>query len=67
MLAARELVALVYRADWTRLSLSGEVSGLEEPLITVITHLLEDPDLVVGSFPPFVFGWPAPRSSAIRW
>jgi hypothetical protein len=31
MLAERELVSLLHRADWTRRSLSGEVTGIDEP------------------------------------
>jgi hypothetical protein len=62
MLAERDLIALLYRADWTRLSLSGEVSGIDEALLTMITHLSAD-----GPFPPFPpfpppgFGAPGPH------
>jgi hypothetical protein len=30
------VVALLYRADWTRLSLAGTVSGLDEPVLTTL-------------------------------
>jgi hypothetical protein len=53
MLAERELVALLYRADWTRLYLSGEVSGVDEPLLTMITHVRAGHRRTGGPFPPF--------------
>jgi hypothetical protein len=38
MVDERGLVALLYRADWRELSLSGEVSGGSVPLISVVTY-----------------------------
>ena len=38
MVDERGLVALLHRADWRELSLSGEVRGGREPGISVITE-----------------------------
>jgi hypothetical protein len=56
MLGERELVALLYRADWTRLSLSGEVHGDDERLVSLVTFLQThraDSDEPTPPFPPF--------------
>jgi hypothetical protein len=36
MVSERELVGLLYRADWTKLTLSGTVRGAEPVIDTVI-------------------------------
>ena len=46
----RELVALLYRADWTRLCLSGEVHGVDASVPTVVTETGPRKDV---PFPPF--------------
>jgi hypothetical protein len=43
MLSERELVGLLYRADWTKLSLSGTVTGAERVVDTVITVQTAEP------------------------
>jgi hypothetical protein len=48
MLADRELVALLYRADWTHLCLSGEVSGPAESMNIIMTATVRP-----GMEPPF--------------
>ena len=50
MTSKQELVALLYRADWTRLCLSGEVHGAGEPLITDLIEMQPGRD---APFPPF--------------
>src|SRR5215469_14397043 len=50
MAGKRELVALLYRADWTRLSLAGEVHGVDESVPTVVTKTGAGRDM---PFPPF--------------
>lgn len=40
MVGERELVALFYRADWARLCLSGEMRGLDECLISAMSHMM---------------------------
>jgi hypothetical protein len=47
MVDERGLVALLYRADWRELSLSGEVRGGREPGISVVTEQWQG-----GPFPP---------------
>ena len=49
MTSKQELVALLYRADWTRLCLSGEVHGASEPLITDLIEMRPGRD---APFPP---------------
>jgi hypothetical protein len=66
MLAERELVALLYRADWTRLCLSGEVSGVDEQLLTMITHVRAGHRETDGPFPRFPSGFTAPRPDVTR-
>jgi hypothetical protein len=39
MIGERELVALLYRVDWTRLSPSGEVYGGNERLLSMVTFI----------------------------
>ena len=43
MLSERELVGLLYRADWTKLTLSGTVTGDERVVDTVITVQTAEP------------------------
>lgn len=43
MVSERELVGLLYRADWTKLSLSGTVTGSEPVVDTVITVQSDGP------------------------
>jgi len=52
MIDERGLIALLYRADWRRLSLSGEVSGGSMPLISVITETLPPGAPFPPPFPP---------------
>jgi hypothetical protein len=66
MLAERELVALLYRADWTRLGLSGEVSGVDETSLTMITHVQAGHRETGGPFPPFPPGFTARRPELTR-
>jgi hypothetical protein len=66
MLAERELVALLYRADWTRLGLSGEVSGVDETSLTMITHVQAGHRETGGSFPPFPPEFTARRPELTR-
>jgi hypothetical protein len=51
-----DVVSLLYRADWTRLSLSGEVSGNDEPRTPTIAY--------VETVRPFTGDWA--RSSVLR-
>jgi hypothetical protein len=53
MLGERELVALLYRADWTRLSLSGEVYGFDERVGSMLTFIQEHRADSSPPFPPF--------------
>jgi hypothetical protein len=61
MIGERELIALLYRADWTRLSLSGEVYGIDERLLSTImpihTHMADSGE----PFPPPEFGAARPN------
>ncbi len=66
MVAERELVALLYRADWTHLCLSGEVSGIDEPLLAVITQVRAGNREAGGLFPPFPSGPAAAPSDPTR-
>jgi hypothetical protein len=66
MLAERELVALLYRADWTQLCLSGEVSGVDETLLTTITHVRAGRPETGGPLPPFLSGFTTPRPHLTR-
>jgi len=66
MLAERELVALLYRADWTRLCLSGEVSGVDETLPIMITRVRAGHRETDEPFPPFPPGFTAPRPDLTR-
>jgi hypothetical protein len=50
MPSKRELVALLYRADWTRLCLSGEVHGVDASVPTMVTVTRARGDV---PFPPF--------------
>jgi hypothetical protein len=43
MISERELVGLLYRADWTKLSLSGTVTGAERVVDTVISVQTAEP------------------------
>jgi hypothetical protein len=43
MLSERELVGLLYRADWTKLALTGTVTGTEPVVDTVITVESDEP------------------------
>jgi hypothetical protein len=43
MVSERELVALLHRADWTKLSLSGTVRGPESVIDTVIRAKSDEP------------------------
>jgi hypothetical protein len=43
MVSERELVGLLYRADWTKLTLSGTVTGAERVVDTVITVRSQEP------------------------
>src|SRR5882762_1282034 len=43
MVSERELVGLLYRADWTKLALSGTVTGAEPVVDTVITVQSDEP------------------------
>ena len=43
MVSERELVGLLYRADWTKLTLSGTVTGAEPVVDTVITVQSDEP------------------------
>jgi hypothetical protein len=61
MVDERSLVALLHRADWRELSLSGEVSGGSVPWISVVTHW--GPPWPHGPFPP-VPPFPPPASFA---
>src|SRR5215470_2905172 len=57
----RELVALLYRADWTRLCLSGEVHGVDPLVPTVVTKTgagRDDPFPPFPKAPPFEPFWP---------
>jgi hypothetical protein len=59
MTGKRELVALLYRADWTRLCLSGEVHGPGEPMmagVTGTTAATETWPMPDPRFPPFERG-----------
>jgi hypothetical protein len=38
MVGERDLIALLHRADWTRLSLSGEVRGVDEPMFSMLSY-----------------------------
>lgn len=40
MVGERGLAALLYRADWARLCLSGEMRGLDESLISAMSHMM---------------------------
>jgi hypothetical protein len=53
MATERELVALLYRADWTRLSLSGVVHGAEEWTTSVFTETRARPGMPFPPHPPF--------------
>ncbi|HEX8005434.1 MAG TPA: hypothetical protein VF482_03300, partial [Trebonia sp.] len=53
MIGERELVALLYRADWTRLSLSGEVYGSDERVLSMATFIQAHRADSGGPFPPF--------------
>jgi len=53
MAKKRELVALLYRADWTRLSLSGEVHGVDTSVPTVVTETGPRWDMPFPKAPPF--------------
>jgi hypothetical protein len=66
MAAERELVALLHRADWTRLCLSGEVSGIDEPVVTMITDAGAGHHEAAGPFPPFSFESTGPRPHLTR-
>jgi hypothetical protein len=66
MLAGRELVALMYRADWTNLSLSGEVSGSDQPLLTFLADARERHRESGGNLPPFPFEPGATRQLLTR-
>ncbi len=66
MLAERELVALLYRADWTRLRLSGEVSGVDEPLLSMITRVRTVHGETGGPFPPFPSDFIRPQPQLTR-
>jgi hypothetical protein len=66
MLAERELVALLYRADWTRLCLSGEVNGVDETSLTMITHVQAGHRETGGRFPPFPPEFTARRPELTR-
>src|SRR6266568_778210 len=57
MPAKRKLVALLYRADWTRLCLSGEVHGVDRSVNTVLTETRAWRD---APFPPFPKAPPFP-------
>jgi hypothetical protein len=52
MATERELVALLHRADWARLSLSGEVHGAEEWAISVFTGTRARPNMPFPPHPP---------------
>jgi hypothetical protein len=41
MVSEREVVALLHRADWTRLTLSGTVTGAE-PVVDVVISVRSD-------------------------
>ena len=61
MAGKRELVALLYRADWTRLCLSGEVHGVDPLVPTVVTKTgagRDDPFPPFPKAPPFEPFWP---------
>jgi hypothetical protein len=53
MATERELVALLHHADWTRLSLSGEVHGADEWATSVFTETRARPDMPFPPHPPF--------------
>jgi hypothetical protein len=63
MIDERGLVGLLHRADWRRLSLSGEVRGGTVPLISVVTEQLRPPRPGEPSPPPPPFA-PPPGSFA---
>jgi hypothetical protein len=60
MTGEQELVALLYRADWTRLSLSGTVRGVDEPTFSMLSEGRRarrgEPSPPPPPFPPFSFG-----------
>ena len=52
MAGKRELVALLYRADWTRLCLSGEVHGVDASVPTMVTETRAPWDMPFPKAPP---------------
>lgn len=53
MVDERGIVALLYRADWRRLSLSGEVHGRRPPLMSLLAGEPRPGGPVPPPFPPF--------------
>jgi hypothetical protein len=66
MVAEQDLVALLYHADWTRLCVSGEVSGTDEPLLAMITRVRAEHPETDWPVPPFPSEFAAARSDPTR-
>lgn len=73
MVTERELIALLYRADWTKLTLSGTVTGADPATETTVTVTSDQPPSgLLGHVPPWIFGragdagWHVPRGQDSR-